>query len=271
MTDYTVAVLEDAIYLLHLLNDNPEGLSLAQITDQSGFVKNKVFRILFTMEKHRMVERNGGGNYFLGSRLLEFGQGIENRTILMEASRAVMDRLVVETRESIFLGVISGTDALCIAARESPRSIRLFAQVGRRAPLHSGGVPKVLLASLPGPEQTTLLDKFFENDTHVRLGPDTVMDRPTLEARLRQIWQQGYAIVIDELDKGAHSVAAPIHTHQGQVIAAISIAGPSNRFDAEAIEHYVRLVCAAADRISQALGHEGQHSTDGEFAMPGFF
>jgi DNA-binding IclR family transcriptional regulator len=271
VTDYTVAVLEDAIYLLQLLNDNPAGLSLAEITEQSGFVKNKVFRILYTMEKHHMVERDGSGNYVLGAQLLEFGQGIENRTVLMDASRSVMDRLVVETRESIFLGVISGTDALCIAARESPRSIRLFAQVGRRAPLHSGGVPKVLLASLPRTEQTRLLDTFFENETLIRLGPDNVMDRPTLEATLRQIRQQGYAVVVDELDKGAHSIAAPIRTYQGQVIAAISIAGPSNRFDDEMIEQYVRLVCEAADQISQALGHEGLRSTDGEYVMPGFF
>lgn len=256
MTDYTVAVLEDAIQLLELLSDNPEGLSLAQITDSSGFVKNKVFRILYTLDKHQMVERDEQGRYYLGYRLLEFGQHIQNQSLLLEASRPVMDWLVVETRESIFLGVISGTDALCIDARESPRSIRLFAQVGRRAPLHSGGVPKVLFAFLPADEQTALLDKFFEHETLIGVDQDTLTDRPTLEKRLKQIRKQGYAIVVDELDKGAHSIAAPIRNHLGQVIAALSIAGPSSRFDPETIERYIQLVCEATGQISCALGCE---------------
>lgn len=271
MTDYTVAVLDDAIELLELLSDNPDGMSLAQITDTSGFVKNKVFRILYTLEKHRMVERDEEGRYYVGCRLLEFGRHIQNQSLLLEASRPVMDRLVVETRESIFLGVMSGADVLCIDARESPRSIRLYAQVGRRAPLHSGGVPKVLFAFLPDEERASMLDLFYENEALIGMDQDTLMDRHTLENRLKQIRKQGYAIVVDELDKGAHSIAAPIHNHLHQVIAGISIAGPSSRFDSEAVERYIHLVCEAADQISRSLGYEGQHAMISDYAAPGFF
>lgn len=246
MTEYTVAVLEDAIQILDRLSENPDGLSLAQITESSGFVKNKVFRILYTLEKHRMVERDERGHYHPGSRLQEFGQGFQNRTTLLEASGPVMDRLVVETRESIFLGVVNGWDALCIAVRESPRSIRLYAQVGRRAPLHSGGVPKVLFAFMPDDEREALLDHFGENE----------QERKALAERLSKIQEDGYVVVVDELDIGAHSIAAPIHNQYGQVIAAISIAGPSNRFDAATIPNYVKLVCQSAQQISRALGYE---------------
>jgi Na+-driven multidrug efflux pump len=61
-----------------------------------------------------------------------------------------MDQLVRKTGESIFLGIVSAMDALCVAVRESPQSIRLYAELGRRAPLHSGGVPKILFAFMPG-------------------------------------------------------------------------------------------------------------------------
>lgn len=252
MTDYTIAVLEDAITILELLQNHSEGMSLAQIAGASGFVKNKVFRILYTLEKQRLVERDRSGCYRLGLRLLEFGQTAQRQTGLLEVSNPVMDWLVQETHESIFLGVISGGDALCLAARESPRSIRLFAGVGRLAPLHSGGVPKILFAFLPDDERRSLIDRFVEQFAE----STAPFDGQMLESQLQQIRDQGYAIVVDELDVGAHSVAAPIRDYAGQVIAALSIAGPSHRFTEENVSRYVQLVIDGAQQISQLLGYK---------------
>ncbi len=244
MTDYTVAVLEDAIQILELLQSQEDGLSLAQITDASGFIKNKVFRILYTLEKHNLVMRDEDGLYWLGFRFLEYGQHVKRQMTLLEASRGAMDWLVQETCETIFLGVVSGTDALCVATRVSPQSIRLFAEVGRRVPLHSGGTTKVLLAYLPDDEQCAVLDAF-----------EGAIDRPALEKRLAQVREQGYAVVVDELDIGAHSIAAPIRDYRGRVVAAVSIAGPSHRFSDDTIERYIRLAREAAGQISGALGY----------------
>jgi IclR family transcriptional regulator, KDG regulon repressor len=252
LPDYTVAALEDAIHVLDLLTTSDDGITLAQLTKSSGLVKNKVFRILFTLEKHQLVERDEFGRFFLGLKFLEFGQRVQKQTTLLEASRSIMDRLVDDTSESIFLGVISGSDALCVAARESPRSIRLYAEVGRRAPLLYGGVPKVLLAFMSQQERTVLLEKTFG------LEPAVIQ---ALESRLAQIREQGYAVIIDELDPGAHSVAAPIRDHAGQVVAAVSVAGPSHRFTEECVARYVQLVMDAAEQISQALGHKSLQST----------
>jgi IclR family KDG regulon transcriptional repressor len=252
LTDYTVAVLEDAICILGLLEDRSEGLTLAELTEASGFVKNKVFRMLFTLEKHRLVIRDTNGQYYLGLRLLELGQRVQRHTILVKACDPVLDRLASETCESIFVGVISESDALCVAARESPQSIRLFAEVGRRAPLHSGGVPKVLMAYIPDKQRQTLINRFMHDP-----GMDDVsIDPLKLEESLAVIRQQGYGVVVDELDAGAHSVAAPIRDHLGRVIAAISIAGPSHRFPKETIERYIQLVVNASLEISRTLGYE---------------
>ena len=252
MTDYTVAVLEDAINILVLLEGQHEGLSLAQLTEASGFVKNKVFRVLYTLEKHHLVGRDIYGRFHLGLRLLELGQQVQSQSILIDACQPVLDRLAHETGESIFLGVISGTDALCIAARESPQSIRLFAEVGRRASLHSGGVPKTLLAHMTEKQRRLLLEQFAGDSRidGVTINPDA------LEASLSLIRRQGYAVVVDELDMGAHSVAAPIYDCQERVIAALSIAGPSHRFPEETIQQYIKLIVKASKEISYTLGYE---------------
>lgn len=252
MPDYTIGVVEDAIGVLNVFLNADEGLTLAEATKRTDLVKNKVFRILSTLEKHRLVQRDGAGVYRLGVRFLSFGERVRDQVDLLRASAPLMDWLAAETEESIFLGVIDGQEALCVDARESPRSIRLYARVGRRAPLYVGGVPKVLLAYLSDEERETLLDEIeFEPFT-----PYTVSDRAELEEILCKIREQGYLVTADDLDVGAHSVAAPLFDYTGRVVAAISIAGPSNRFDDEAIERYVELVQEGASRISATLGFQ---------------
>ena len=247
MTDYTVAVLEDAIQLLNVLKQHEAGVTLAQMTDETGLVKNKVFRLLYTLEKHQLAERDAEGRYHLGMRMLSYAKSVERQNRLLEASQGVMDLLMEETGETIFLGVVSGQDALCVAARESTQSIRLYAEVGRRAPLHSGGVPKALLAHLPQDHQAELLQAFDADAA----APDLDL----LRAQLPVIQQHGYVVVVDELDMGAHSVAAPIFNYDNEVVAAISIAGPSHRFTASQIETYIELIQQAAAQISEKLGH----------------
>jgi IclR family KDG regulon transcriptional repressor len=255
MPDYTIAVLEDTINLLQILENQDEGMSLAQLTKESGYVKNKVFRILHTLQKHGLVDRSESGIYRLGVRFLELGQRVKRQSTLLDVSQGPMDWLVLETGESIFLGIINGSDALCVAARQSPQSIRLFAEVGRRAPLHSGGVPKVLLAFLPDEQRARVLDSYADLSQAART---------ELEAQLAQVRQQDYAVVINELDTGAQSVAAPIRDYRGNVVAALSIAGPTHRFSDSTVQRYIGLVREASEQISAALGFRvGGHTMNG--------
>lgn len=251
MPDYTIAVVEDAIRVLDTCLNADGPISLADITRETGLVKNKTFRILATLEKHHLVERSGNGGYRLGVRFLSFGEDVRGQMDLVQASQTVMDRLAAETEESIFLGVVDGREALCVEARESKRSIRLYARVGRRSPLYVGGVPKVLLAYLPEDQRQALL----EETTFQAFTPHTIRSRDELEGLLKTIREQGYIVTADDLDLGAHSVAAPIWNYEGRVVAAISIAGPSARFTPEAIERYVTLVRLGASEISAKLGY----------------
>jgi len=249
--DYTIAILEETFRLFQLLLDYDAPMTLAEVTRSSGLSKNKAFRILYTLEKHQFVERNPEGAYRLGVRFLHFGQHVQDQLDMLTAARPTLDWLAAQTRESIFLGVRDGDEALCVDARQSPHPIRLYAKVGQRAPLYAGGVPKVLLAFMDEAERTSLLDR-----TEIRpLTPSTVTERAHLERILREIRLRGVAVTADDMDEGVHSVAAPIRNADDKVIAAVSIAGPSERFDEETIERYCRLAIEAASRISAEMGY----------------
>lgn len=250
MPDYTIGVLEDALHVVETFATGKDRLTLTEITKESALSKNKVFRILSTLEKHRFVGRDDTGAYALGVRFLEFGHRVQTQMSLLEVARPVLDWLVEETEESIFLAVIDGIEVLVVDARESPRSVRLTGTAGGRGPLYGGGTPKVLLAYLPQDERKELLQQI----ELVPITPYTITNIAELEERLTQIRAQGYIVTADDVDVGAHSIAAPIRDYQDRVVAAISIAGPSQRFSDENITKYVQLILEAAATISRALG-----------------
>jgi IclR family KDG regulon transcriptional repressor len=88
-----------------------------------------------------------------------------------------------------------------------------------------------------------------------------VVDSDQLRANWLQIGKNGYHIVFGDLDEGAYSIAAPIRDHSGEVIAAVSIAGPISRLDKSRQQSHIENVIRAASEISMRLGYrEGASS-----------
>ena len=249
MTSYTIAVVQDAVAVLDAFSHVEKGLTLTEVAEKTGLGKNKVFRILHTLAQSRMVYRDSNQRFHLGFRVAELAQHVHQHHLLLDISEPIMQMLLADTQESIFLGIASGHNALCIAALESTRSMRLYARVGIQSPLYMGGVPKVLLANMNA----------IERESHVRFFEESVdngnLDWLEFRQKLDGIREQGHSITVDELDLGAQSVTAPIFDSTGQVIAGMSIAGPSIRFAPDLVKRYIGLITDATLGISAAFGY----------------
>jgi IclR family KDG regulon transcriptional repressor len=249
---YRISVLEVAIQILEtFLDGGADDQSLHTVTTRLGINKSRAFRILSTLQQHGLVEQDQETrDYRLGLKLIEFGERVRKRLDILHVAQPALDDLARETGETVFLGIAEGLEAVCIDKRESVHPIRLYAEVGRRAPLHAGGVPKVLLAYLVE-HDARLLDQLPLR----AMTPATITDRDALARNLAEIRAQGYVVTHDDLDWGASSIAAPIRAHGGRVIAAVSIAGPDERFRQDHEQRLVACVRAAASRISCGLGY----------------
>lgn len=224
-------------------------MTLTELARRTGLGKNKVFRILYTLQNCRLVYRDERSRFHLGIHVAELAQNLRFHQLLLDVCQPVMQELLEQTQETIFLGVPAERSALCIAALESNRSMRLFARVGILSPLYIGGVPKVLLAHLEPAAQAGHI-------AHFQAAPEgEAVDWAALRGKLAQIRRLGYSITVDELDMGAHSVSAPIFEYDGRIVAGMSIAGPSSRFSEDKIQRYIHLICAAAGRVSRRLGY----------------
>jgi len=159
-----------------------------------------------------------------------------------------MESLAAATGETVLLTVYQQGEVVCIEKIESPHAVRLAMDVGTRRMPHAGASSKVLMAFLPPDEIEAIIQRGLP-----RLCTNTITDPQALRAELARIREQGYAFSVEETDTGAWGIATPIRNPQGEVIAALGIAGPTFRMSEERIQQHIRLCLQAAEQISHVL------------------
>lgn len=249
---YVIAAADRALMVLEVLALERE-LGVTEVAARMGVTKSLAFRLLHTLEARGYVARHPERRtYSLGYRVFYLGNALGHQDSLVQATAALMDELAALSHENVNLVVREGTSSMVVATRESPHQVRLFAEAGRRGPLHAGGASTVLLAYAPPEVQEAVL-----GSTLRAYSPATVTDPGTLRRVLDTIRAQGFHFARNDLDDGAFSIAAPIREASGRVVAAVSVAGPNSRLDEVTASRLQETVPAFAQRMSQALGMTG--------------
>ena len=130
-------------------------------------------------------------------------------------------------------------------------TLRIFLDTGRRGSAHSSGAGKVLLAHLKPNVLARTLDGWVLTATTEH----TITDVALLRRELVKIHEQGWARNCNEHEVGVTSVAAPVRDRTRQVVAALSVAGPTTRMNSE-LPAITQAVVEAAALASRRLGHQ---------------
>ncbi len=163
----------------------------------------------------------------------------------------VMVRLQEQTRETISLYILEGSERVCVERLESPETVRIVARVGRRIPLYAGSAGKVFLAFMPENRREMIL----RDIELIPMTEQTITDMDALRDNLDQIREKGYAVSRGEWIIDASGTAAPIFDQRGLITAAISISGPGQRFTDEKIKEIADLLVKETAQISFELGY----------------
>ncbi|HWG85846.1 MAG TPA: IclR family transcriptional regulator [Deinococcales bacterium] len=259
----TNSTVERALAVLDYLAHNPgeHGVrALAAVLDMSPAT---VFRLLETMEQSGFVQQNQAtGKYGIGLRAVQLGISALGSLDLSAVAPPAMRNLVAETGESSFLAVLDSDEIVYLIKEEGSHSIRTTAKLGSRRPVHCTALGKALLASLPATEAEIILARAGMP----ALTRNTITDLHALWEELAMVRALGYAADREEVEEGLMCLAAPIRNHSGQTVAAVSMAGPSNRI-APQEERLGRRVMAAAMEISTALGYVPRRSLEESFTQ----
>ncbi|MBP6997070.1 MAG: IclR family transcriptional regulator [Phycicoccus sp.] len=244
----TVQSVDRAVTILELLAQRGD-VGVTTMAAELGVHKSTASRLVAALERRGLVEQiEERGRYRLGVGILRLAGATNARLDLVQEARPVCRRLAAETGETVNVVILSGGAALYIDQIAGPSTLSSYNWVGQHIPLHATSNGKVLLSELAAPELSAILGDL------TAYTPSTVTDRARLIDELNTVRAQGYAIAADELDVGLTAVAAPIHNAHGEIVASVSVSGPTFRIDHERRATLIPTVIQAADEISLALG-----------------
>lgn len=245
-----IRALDRAVEVLRVVATG-SGMSLTEIAAEAGEAAPTVYRILITLEAHRVVEFDESEQlWHVGIEAYRIGTGYLRRTKIVEQSRPVMQRIMLATGETANIAIVDGREVVFLSQVETHELIRAFFRPGTRGPVHASGVGKAVLAFQRPERIEAILDAY----PFAAFTEKTITGREAMEGELAGIRARGFSVDDEEHTRGMRCVAAPIFNEYGEAVAGISVSGPSVRVTRERDVEFGRMLRAAADEVTGAIG-----------------
>jgi IclR family pca regulon transcriptional regulator len=219
--------------------------------------RSTVHRYVATLAKLGYLQQDPDSKrYRLGPKVLDLGFSALNSMDLLEVSAPHLRRLSDETQRTVNVAILDGTDVVyierCRAARPGQQEIDLNLHVGARLPAYCTAMGKAILAFVPEEQ----LEELIARIDFVPRGPTTLTDPKAFREELVKIRAAGIAINDEELAYGLRSIAAPIYSQSGEVLAALNLAIHRTIVSMdELVERFAPAVTETASAISLSMGH----------------
>ncbi|MGM0398084.1 MAG: IclR family transcriptional regulator [Halobacteriota archaeon] len=217
-----------------------DGAGVTELADALGYSKSTIHDHLTTLREANYVRREDD-RYRVGLYFLTLGGHARRHEELYEFGKGEVDDLVAETGESAKIAVEENGRGIYLYKSRGENAVRTHSHAGTRVYLHSTSVGKAILAHLPRER----IDEIVAEHGLPTWTDRTITTEAALREDLRAVRERGYAIDDEERIRGLRCVGAPV-IRDGDVLGAISISGPTRRFDDAYTERMGSIVRDAA-------------------------
>jgi DNA-binding IclR family transcriptional regulator len=245
----TTAIDRGADLLVRVL-ESAQPVALSELASASGIPKSTASRLVSALERRGLVEQDGErGRLRPGPAILRIAERSMLERSVVEVARSSLDSLGEATGETINLAVPGRDGVEHVAQVESQHFLGAGQWLGQSVGYHCTAVGKVFMAfgraTMPARPLAALT-------------PSTVTDPARLRAELDVVRREEFATAIDELELGLAAIAAPVRGAAGEVIAALSISGPTIRMTPARIAELKPMLISEACQLSRRLGNDEQ-------------
>jgi DNA-binding IclR family transcriptional regulator len=245
---YSVQSVLKAFDLLEALAAEGANVTIPLLAQKLDLSRNKVFRLLATLEDSGFIERDDTGVYRLGLHAFEMAQHILKSASLLRLAHPVMEALARKHDEAVYITVMNNDEVLFLDMVDSFQQIKAIDMVGQRFPFFTNAAGKAIKA-MSSPD-------IIKHMGRRRAGKNGIPDLKQLERELNEIRKNGVAIDFGGVGDGICAVAVAIRDYAGKVVGALTMLAPSFRMLQERLEQeIVPSMREGAEILSMKFGY----------------
>lgn len=245
----TTRSVDTALSIVEILAEDG-ALGLSEMARRLELSKATALRLLKTLEARGWVRQEPEPSlaWSLSQQFAWLGRQVSMDTSLREIALDSMNRLQLETTETVHLTAVQLDHLVLIERLDSPHELRAFFALGTQLPFHASASGLAYLSALPDVEVEGLLRGVLERKTE-----RTLTDPEVIGGAVREVRTRGYSLNNGGLVGDISSVGAPLVGADGRPVGALSVSGPTSRLTEERRMAVGPLVVGAAREVSRRL------------------
>jgi len=222
-----VKTAETTFRILEKLNQRSEA-TVTELTEEFELSVSSIHNYLKTLERNGYVIKEDG-KYRIGLRFLDLGGRARHNHRLYQIGKDEVTKLADETGEMANLLVDEAGMGVYLHRAHGEQAVQTDSYIGQRVHLHNTALGHAILAHLPRQR----VDKII-NDHGLPASTDqTITNREALHEELDKVRERNVAYDDEARLKGLRCVAVPILDNDGVIQGAISLSGPTSRFEGD--------------------------------------
>ena len=239
-----------ALLVMKAFSAEESEIGISSLAKRLGLAKSTVHRLAVTLASEGFLEQNPEtGRYRLGLSLFTLGALARRRMDVSNVSRPLLGVLRDKFQEASTLAILSGTSVMFLHNLESGQAIGIRAHIGDLKPAHCTAEGRVMLAYAAPAVVAEVLKEGLSPRT-----AKTITNAAAFKRVLEEVRVAGYAIDDEESEDGMRCLAAPVRDISGKVIAAVGLAGPTQRLPKKDLRAKAPEVGAPGEAVSMRLG-----------------
>ena len=246
---YILKTLSKAIDVINIFENEAEALTITEISKRTTINRTTLYRILYTLRSRGYIEMDvETGKYSLGLKLVQLSSLVLQRSGIKQVARPFLEQLRDDLNETVHLVIHNEGKAIFIDKIEVSRTIFMGSFIGWIAPLYCTASGKLLLSY----QSKEYIDHYLSTHSFKAYTQNTLTDKDKLREELNHINREGISVDNEEIVEGLTCFAAPIVDKQGNILASVSVSGPTSRMVANN-EDIVSTLIQNAKSISDKL------------------
>jgi IclR family transcriptional regulator, KDG regulon repressor len=244
--------VDRAMKIIDLFTEKEKELKLTEISQYLNLHKSTVHGLLRTLAHHGYIDQNPETEkYKLGLRFIEKGTLVLNGLDLRRIAQPHLTEMAAKYGETTHLAILEDGEAVYIDKIEGHSAIGMYSRIGKRAPIYCTAVGKILISD----KTAEFIEEIANRQSFTIHTVHTVKNKEELIAHIQAAAEQGFALDDEELEVGLRCAAVPIFNNKKEIVASMSISGPTTRLGKEKLGEVIEDLKFHARKISDKLGY----------------